>query len=565
MSTTSPRPWLKHYPQGVNAEINTNDFTSLAEMLDHTFKRFANKPAFSNMGHVLTFEEVDTLSAHLAAYFQSELGLKKGDRIVIQMPNLLQYPVTLFAALRAGLVVINMNPLYTAEEMEHYLKDSGAVAIVVLESFADKLEKSIASSNIKHIIITDVGDLFPAVSRMVTNVAVKYFKKLVPEYHLDNTIPFRVALEKGAEVNFTAPEIKQSDVAFLQYTGGTTGLSKAAMLSHGNLLANQAQMLEWMKPKIKEGEETVITALPLYHAFCLTVNCMGLFRYGGHNVLITDPRDMKGFIEILEKNKPTVMTAVSTLLGELLRQSTFKNLDLSTLKVTVAGGMALKGSVAEEWLARTKTPVVEGYGLTEASPVVACNPLDGTDRIGTIGLPLPSTQMQIVDDSNVALAIGEQGELCVKGPQVMLGYWNQPEETKAVFDDEGWLHTGDIAVIDADGFVKIMDRKKDMILVSGFKVFPNEVEDVAMHNPKVLEAAAVGMPDERAGEQVKLFVTRRDPSLTAAELKSYFHEHLTGYKRPRQIVFVDTLPKNNVGKVVRRQLKEMKTADASAE
>ena len=439
MSTTSPRPWLKHYPQGVNAEINTNDFASLAEMLDHTFKRFADKPAFSNMGHVLTFKEIDTLSAHLASYFQSELGLKKGDRIVIQMPNLLQYPVTLFGALRAGLVVINMNPLYTAEEMEHYLKDSGAVAIVVLENFADKLEKAIGSSSIKHIIITDVGDLFPTVSRVVTNVAVKYFKKLVPEYHLENTILFRDALEKGAEANFTAPEIKQSDVAFLQYTGGTTGLSKAAMLSHGNLLANQAQMLEWMKPKIKEGVETVITALPLYHAFCLTVNCMGLFRYGGHNVLITDPRDMKAFIDILEKNKPTVMTAVSTLLGELLRQTGFKNLDLSTLKVTVAGGMALKGSVAQEWLTRTKTPVVEGYGLTEASPVVACNPLDGTDRIGTIGLPLPSTDMQVVDDNNVALPIGEQGELCVKGPQVMLGYWNQPEETKAVFDAEGWI------------------------------------------------------------------------------------------------------------------------------
>jgi long-chain acyl-CoA synthetase len=558
MSEITPKPWLKSYPAGVNAEINTDDFSSLAQMLDYTFKRFGDKPAFSNMGHALSFADVDRLSAQLAAYFQSELGLKKGDRIVIQMPNLLQYPVSLFAALRAGLVVINMNPLYTAEEMEHYLRDSGALAIVVLENFADKLEKAIGSSTIQHVIITDVGDLFPTVSRVITNVAVKYFKRLVPHYTLKNTVSFREALEKGEQLAFTAPDIQQTDVAFLQYTGGTTGVSKAAMLTHRNLLANQAQMLEWMKPKIKEGEEVVITALPLYHAFCLTVNCFGLFRYGGHNILITDPRDMKGFIDLLGKVKPTVMTTVSTLLGELMNQTAFANLDLSTMKVTVAGGMALKGSVAEEWLARTKTPVVEGYGLTEASPVVSCNPLDGHDQIGTIGLPLPSTEMRVVDDNNNTLAIGESGELCVKGPQVMLGYWNQPEETKHVFDSDGWLHTGDIAVINPDGFIKIMDRKKDMILVSGFKVFPNEVEDVAMHNPKVLEAAAIGVPDEHSGEAVKLFVTKRDPSLTEIELKSYFREHLTGYKRPRQIVFVDSLPKNNVGKVVRRELKEMK-------
>ena len=558
MSEQSPQPWLRSYPQGVNAEINTDDFISLAQMLDHTFKKFADKPCFSNMGHELSFAEVDRLSAHLAAYFQTELGLKKGDRIVIQMPNLLQYPVTLFAALRAGLVVINMNPLYTAEEMQHYLHDSGALAIVVLENFADKLEKAIGASSIKHIIITDVGDLFPVVSRVVTNAAVKYFKKLVPEYNLPNTILFRDALHKGENAAFSAPVIQQSDVAFLQYTGGTTGISKAAMLTHRNLLANQAQMLEWMKPKIKEGVETVITALPLYHAFCLTVNCMGLFRYGGHNVLVTDPRDMKSFIDILDKSKPTVMTAVSTLLGELMNQSGFAKLDLSTLKVTVAGGMALKGSVAEAWLARTKTPVVEGYGLTEASPVVCCNPLDGRDQIGTIGLPLPSTQIRLMDDNNNTLPLGETGELCVKGPQVMLGYWNQPEETSKVFDAEGWLHTGDIAMIAPDGFIKIMDRKKDMISVSGFKVFPNEVEDVAMHHPKVLEAAAIGIPDEHSGELVKLFVTKRDPSLNAAELKTWFHEHLTGYKRPRQIVFVDKLPKNNVGKVVRRELKDMR-------
>jgi len=564
MSEVIPQPWLKSYPPGVNAEINPNDFQSLAHMLDYTLHRYADLPAFSNMGHVLTYKEVDELSAHMAAYLQSELGLKKGDRIVVQMPNLLQYPVTLFGALRAGLVVINMNPLYTVDEMQHYLADSGAVAIVVLENFADKLEKAIVGSQIQHVIITDVGDLFPAVSRVVVNVAVKYFKKLVPHYTLKNTISFRHALERGAENAFVAPDIHQTDVAFLQYTGGTTGVSKAAMLTHRNLLANQAQMLEWMKPKIKEGAETAIAALPLYHAFSLTVNCMGLFRYGAHNVLITDPRDMKGFIEVLDKVKPTVMTVVSTLLGELMRHSAFAKLDFSTLKVSVAGGMALKSSVAEEWLSRTKTSVVEGYGLTEASPVVSCNPLDGHDQIGTIGLPLPSTLMRVVDDNNNTLPLGESGEFCVKGPQVMLGYWNQPEETAKVFDADGWLHTGDIGAIGPDGFVKILDRKKDMILVSGFKVFPNEVEDVAMHNPKVLEAAAVGVPDEHSGELVKLFVTKRDPSLNAAELKNWFHERLTGYKRPRQIVFLDNLPKNNVGKVVRRQLKDIKTPEAAS-
>jgi long-chain acyl-CoA synthetase len=563
MNEQDTKPWLKNYPKGVNAEITTDEFASLGDMLQYTFNKYADKPAFSNMGHVLSFADIDRLSKQLAAYFQNELKLNKGDRIVIQMPNLLQYPVTLFAALRAGLVVVNMNPLYTADEMAHFLTDSGAVAIVVLENFADKLEKVISRSSIKHVILTAVGDLFPAVSRVLTNFAVEYIKRIVPEYHLEKVIHFREALEKGEELTFTPPPVSHADIAFLQYTGGTTGVSKAAMLSDNNLLANQAQMLEWMKPQIVEGEERIITALPLYHAFCLTVNCMGIFRYGGHNILITDPRDMKGFMKILAETKPTLMTVVSTLLSELMRQSAFAQLDWSSFKIAVAGGMALKSSVADEWYKRTGTKVIEGYGLTEASPVVCCNPLDGNDHIGTIGLPLPSTDLLIKDDAGKTLALGETGELCVKGPQVMLGYWNQPEETQKVFDSDGWLHTGDIAVISDDGFIKIMDRKKDMILVSGFKVFPNEVEDVAMQNPKVTEAAALGIPDESAGEKVKLFVVKRDESLTEQELKQYFHEHLTGYKRPREIVFVKSLPKNNVGKVVRRELKNLQVASSN--
>ena len=554
MTEINTKPWLENYPVGVNHEIDLSQFASLSEMLDFTFNRFAKRPAFSNMDHVLTFADVDRLSAQMASFYQS-LGLKKGDRIVMQMPNLLQYPVALFGAFRAGLIVVNMNPLYTADEMKHYLQDSGAVAIVVLENFADKLDKVIAETSIKHVILTEVGDLLPGLSRIITNFVVKYVKKLIPQHSLPNVTRYRDALSIGEKATFSKPTIAQDDVAFFQYTGGTTGVAKGAMLTNRNLLANQSQMLEWMKPSIKEGVENVITALPLYHAFCLTVNCMGLFRYGAHNILITDPRDMKGFIKTLGKSKPTVMTAVSTLLGELLHQPAFADIDVSMLKVTVAGGMALKGSVADEWHQRTKTAVIEGYGLTEASPVVACNPLDGRDRIGTIGLPLPSTDICMKDDSGKVMAIGESGELCIKGPQVMLGYWNMPDETKNVFDAEGWLHTGDIAMMDETGFIRIMDRKKDMVSVSGFKVFPNEVEDVAMRQPKVLEAAVIGVPDEHAGEAVKLFIVKRDPSLTEEELRTYLHDKLTGYKRPKFIVFVDSLPKNNVGKVIRRELK----------
>jgi long-chain acyl-CoA synthetase len=555
MGPANSKPWLNHYPAGVKSEVNIEEFTSLVEMIDETCTRFSARTAFSNMGVELTFLELATQSRQLAAFFQSDLGLKKGDRIILQMPNLLQYPIALFAALKAGLVVVNVNPLYTAHEMETYFKDSGAKAIVILENFADKLEQILSKTAIEHVIVTEIGDLFPTPKRIITNFVVKNIKKMVPQHSLKGMIRFRDAVKKGANSPFSAPVLVPSDLAFLQYTGGTTGVSKAAMLTHRNLLANLGQMLEWMKIKLNEGHEVVIAALPLYHVFCLTVNCFGLFHFGAHNVLITNPRDIPGFIKILAQTRPSVMTAVSTLLAGLMNHSKFSDLNLRTLKITVAGGMALKGSVAKEWKTRTQTPVIEGYGLTETSPVVACNPLDGRDRLGTIGMPLPSTDVRIVDDQGKPVPLGEPGELCVKGPQVMLGYFNHPEETQKVLDSEGWLYTGDIAIQESDGFLKIVDRKKDMILVSGFNVYPNEVEDLVMKHPKVLEAAAIGVPDEHSGEAVKLFVVKRDASLTVAELKAYCRESLTGYKRPREIEFRSELPKTNVGKILRRGLK----------
>jgi long-chain acyl-CoA synthetase len=559
MQKYEDKPWLKNYPAGVpeKIEAHADAFPSLATMIEYTCERYAALPAFSNMGQVMTFAEIEQQSRRMAAYFQSVNGLKKGDRIVIQMPNLLQYPVALFGAIRAGLVVVNTNPLYTPEEMQRNFKDSGAVAIVILENFADKLETILAQTSITHVILTEIGDLFPFPKRTVTNLAVKYLKKMVPRHSLKNTVRFRDALAQGAaQLNtFKAPKLTHEDLVFLQYTGGTTGVSKAAALTHGNLLANLFQMLAWLKVMLKEGDETIIAALPLYHVFCLTVNCFGLFANGNHNVLITNPRDIPDFIKTLSKVKPTVITAVSTLIAGLLNHPRFKDFDPSSLKVTVAGGMALKGSVAEEWRTRTKTLVVEGYGLTEASPVVTCNPLDAKDRLGTIGMPLPSTEVCIFDEANQLVPVGEPGELCVRGPQVMRGYWNQPAETKHVLDAQGWLHTGDIALMEPDGFFKIVDRKKDMILVSGFNVYPNEVEEIVMRHPKVLDCAAIGVPDEHSGEVVKIFVVKRDPSLTDKEILDYCHKNFTGYKRPKHVEFKKELPKNNVGKILRRELR----------
>jgi len=552
----SARPWLESYPPGQDADIPEITFRSIPELVAATCEKFSDQPAFSNMGHALTFREVDVLSTRMAAFYQKELGLVPGDRIVIQLPNLLQFPVAMFAALKAGLVVVNANPLYTAHELKAILVDSGAVAVVVLENFAVTLDQEIGGTSIRHVILTSVGDLLPLPQRAFTNFAVRYVKKMVPAHSLTGTISFRDALSRGAQLVFDAPSIAPEDLAFLQYTGGTTGGTKAAMLTHHNMLANQFQIMGPIRVALIEGEETVIAALPLYHVFCLTVNCLGFFHFGAHNVLITNPRETDALIKTITKTRPSVLILVSTLAAALLDRPGFDTLDFAPLKLSVAGGMALRTQVAEEWERRTGSQMVEGYGLTEASPVVSVNPTVGTARLGTIGLPLPSTYVEIRDDDDVAVPIGERGEMVVFGPQVMKGYWNKPEETKKAIGSDGWLHTGDVAVMDADGYVTIVDRMKDMIVVGGFNVYPAEVEEAVLSDPRVKEAGVIGVDDEHSGEVVKLFVVRADPALTESDIRVHLKERLAGYKRPKYIVFRDELPKTNVGKILRRELRQ---------
>jgi long-chain acyl-CoA synthetase len=552
----SARPWLESYPPGQDADIPEITFRSIPELVAATCEKFSDQPAFSNMGHALTFREIDVLSTRMAAFYQKELGLVPGDRIVIQLPNLLQFPVAMFAALKAGLVVVNANPLYTAHELKSILVDSGAVAIVVLENFAVTLDQEIGGTSIRHVILTSVGDLLPLPQRAFTNFAVRYVKKMVPAHSLTGTISFRDALARGAQLVFDAPSIAPEDLAFLQYTGGTTGGTKAAMLTHRNMLANQFQIMGPIRVALIEGEETVIAALPLYHVFCLTVNCLGFFHFGAHNVLITNPRETDALIKTMTKTRPSVLILVSTLAAALLDRPGFDTLDFAPLKLSVAGGMALRTQVAEEWERRTGSQMVEGYGLTEASPVVSVNPTVGTARLGTIGLPLPSTYVEIRDGDDVAVPIGERGELVVFGPQVMKGYWGKPEETAKAIGSDGWLHTGDVAVMDADGYVTIVDRMKDMIVVGGFNVYPAEVEEAVLSDPRVKEAGVIGVDDEHSGEVVKLFVVRADPTLTESDIRAYVKERLAGYKRPKYIVFRDELPKTNVGKILRRELRQ---------
>jgi long-chain acyl-CoA synthetase len=552
----SARPWLESYPPGQDADIPEITFRSIPELVAATCEKFSDQPAFSNMGHALTFREIDVLSTRMAAFYQKELGLVPGDRIVIQLPNLLQFPVAMFAALKAGLVVVNANPLYTAHELKSILVDSGAVAIVVLENFAVTLDQEIGGTSIRHVILTSVGDLLPLPQRAFTNFAVRYVKKMVPAHSLTGTISFRDALARGAQLVFDAPSIAPEDLAFLQYTGGTTGGTKAAMLTHLNMLANQFQIMGPIRVALIEGEETVIAALPLYHVFCLTVNCLGFFHFGAHNVLITNPRETDALIKTMTKTRPSVLILVSTLAAALLDRPGFDTLDFAPLKLSVAGGMALRTQVAEEWERRTGSQMVEGYGLTEASPVVSVNPTVGTARLGTIGLPLPSTYVEIRDDDDVAVPIGERGELVVFGPQVMKGYWGKPEETAKAIGGDGWLHTGDVAVMDADGYVTIVDRMKDMIVVGGFNVYPAEVEEAVLSDPRVKEAGVIGVDDEHSGEVVKLFVVRADPTLTESDIRAHVKERLAGYKRPKYIVFRDELPKTNVGKILRRELRQ---------
>ncbi|WP_062136934.1 AMP-binding protein [Demequina aestuarii] len=553
------RPWFAFYPDSVSRTIDPPVERSLGDMAAHAAQRYGDRTAFSNLGGTLSFAEVDEIATRIASYLQNDLGLHKGDRIVLQMPNLMQYPVALYGALRAGLVVVNANPLYTAHELAAVVKDAEPRAIIVLANFADKVEKVLPGSTIEHVIVTQAGDMLHQPKRAIVNLVAKRIKKMVPAYSLPQAIEFR-ALLTGDPVEFTDPGVEHSDVAFLQYTGGTTGGTKAAVLTHWNLLNNQEQFIGQIRVVLEEGNTSVIAALPLYHVFALTVNCIGFFRFGGHNVLITNPRDTAAFIKTLDAEKPDCLVLVSTLAGALMERPEFSKLDLSNVKVSVAGGMALRTAVGSRWRDLTHSEIIEGYGLTEASPVVSVNPTHLPPRVGTIGVPLPSTDVRILAEDGTEAPFGEPGELAVKGPQVMQGYWRQPEATAEVITDDGWLLTGDIATMDEDGYLRIVDRKKEIILVSGFNVYPGDLEDAAMQHPKVLEAGAIPIEDEHAGEVPKLFVVRRDDSLTEAELMAFLKEELTGYKRPREIEFLDELPKTNVGKVLRRGLRELEAA-----
>lgn len=549
-------PWFKFYPKGVETEINVKAYSSVVNLFEESVRKYGDSIAYECMGKTITFNDVDRLSQHFASYLQNELNMKKGDRVAIQMPNCLQYPVVMFGILRAGMVVVNANPLYTPREMKHQFEDAGADAIVILANFASNLEKIRHEIKAKYVIVTELGDMLGGLKGTIVNLVVKHVKKMVPAYHLPRAISWKKVMMRGAAKPYIREEMTLEDPAFLQYTGGTTGVSKGAELTHGNIVANMQQISEWMKPKLKEKEEIMITALPLYHIFALTVNCLAMMKIGAHNVLITNPRDMSGFIKELGKHKFTVITGVNTLFNGLMNNEAFSKLDFSSLKVAVGGGMAVQQATAEKWQKMTGVPLAEGYGLTETSPVATCNPIDGTERIGTIGIPLPNTDVKIIDDDGKNVQVGEKGEICIKGPQVMKGYWNRPEETAKVMDGE-WFKTGDIAVIDLDGFVKIVDRKKEMILVSGFNVYPNEVENAIAMHPKVVETGVIGMPDEKSTEKVVAYVVAKDNSLTSEELIAHCREQLTSYKIPREVYFADELPKTNVGKILRRKIKEM--------
>lgn len=551
--------WLKRYPAGVPETIDPDHFNSLVDIFEQSIQNYGDKVAYVNMDTEMTFNELDVLSRQFAAYLQQQ-GLKKGDALAIMMPNLLQYPIALFGALRAGLVVVNVNPLYTPRELKHQLSDANAKAIVILDNFAHTLEKVEAEVPVEKVILTAIGDMLPAPKRWIVNAVVKYVKKMVPSYKLKNTVNFRTVLSQGEKADYQRPEMKGSDLAFLQYTGGTTGLAKGAMLSHRNMVANLEMVSAIVAPLVNDGEETIVTALPLYHIFALTANCLTFMKHGGRNILITNPRDMKAFVKELDKYPFSMISGVNTLFNGLLHAEGFKDLDFSHLKIALGGGMAVQRSVAEHWERVTKSRLLEGYGLTECSPVVTVNPTDIEHYNGTIGIPLPSTDVRVVDEDGKEVAQGEAGEIQVRGPQVMVGYLNRPDETEKVMKDGDWFATGDIGVMDEQGFFKIVDRKKDMILVSGFNVYPNEIEDVIADHPKVLEVAAVGVPHDSSGEQVKVFVVRKDKSLSEKELITYARENMTGYKVPKLVEFREELPKTNVGKILRRELRDEEEA-----
>jgi len=550
------KPWLASYTQGVPAEIDADRYASLVALLESSFERFASQPAFTNLGTSLTFAEVERQSRAFAAYLQSVPGLAPGERVAIMLPNTLQYVVALFGVLRAGLVAVNVNPMYTVPELAHQLADSGARTIIVLENFASTVAAALPDTALQTVIVSRLGDHCPAPKRWLVNFIVKYVRKLVRPYRIAAAVEYRRALAAGASLTYTRPTIGGSDLAFLQYTGGTTGRAKAAMLTQRNMVANTLQAAAWARPFFAPDAGVVVTPLPLYHVYSLTANLFCFVELGGHDLLITDPRDLRSFISELRKTRFAFMTGVNTLYNALLHAQGFDSIDFSALRVSMGGGMAVQREVAMRWQAATGVPIAQGYGLTEASPIVCGNPLDRKEFDGSVGLPFPSTEVAIFDEQGAVLGTDEVGEICVRGPQVMAGYWQRPDETALVLFGAGWLRTGDLGRINAHGYVFIEDRKKDVIVVSGFKVYPNEVEDVATRQPGVLEAAAIGVPDEQSGEAVKLYVVRKDPSLTEADVLAHARVSLTGYKRPKHVEFVAELPKSNVGKVLRRALKE---------
>ena len=549
--------WLEHYPKGIPAEINPDVYQSVVEIFEESCKNFADLPAFYNLGTTLTYQQVELFTRAFAAYLQNELKLKKGDRLAVMMPNMLQYPIVIFGALRAGVTVVNVNPLYTVPELVHLMNDAGAETIIVLANFAKTVQDGLPQMpQLKHIVVTEMGDLLSPWKAFFINFYLRYVKRKVPALTLQNPISFKDVLQKGAAQTLQPVAISHQDIAFLQYTGGTTGVAKGAMLTHRNIVANILQAQAWLESIFVPGKEIAITAIPLYHIFSLLANCMIIFKVGGYNILVTNPRDLRQMVAEISKFKFSVITGVNTLFNVLESDAKFRKLDFSALKLSLAGGAALQQAVAERWKALTGCVLLEAYGLTEASPAVTVNPPDLKAYNGTVGLPIPSTDICIFGENGSELSINEIGELGIKGPQVMLGYWNQPEETAKAFTKENWLLTGDIVRINPDGFIKILDRKKDMVLVSGFNVYPNEVEDVLVSMPGIKEAAVIGVPDEKTGEAVKAFIVKSNPNLTAEDIIKFCHASLTGYKVPQHIEFRQELPKTNVGKVLRRALKD---------
>jgi long-chain acyl-CoA synthetase len=546
--------WLKSYPAGVPAEINIDQYASLREVLEDSCARFASRPAYSCMGRAITFTELDRLSAAFGAFLQGR-GLVKGARVALMMPNILQYPVCLFGILRAGYTVVNVNPLYTPRELEHQLVDSGAEMIVVVENFACTAAEVLSRTKVKQVVLTSIGEML-GLKGLLVDFVLRRVKKMIPAFEIPGAIRLSAALREGGERKLERVELGHEDIAFLQYTGGTTGVAKGAMLLHRNIVANLLQSGAWVKPFVGERRHVVITPLPLYHIFSLTANCLTFMTLGAENVLITNPRDIPGLVKEMSEHSFTAFTGVNTLFNALLNNADFHKLDFSTLQLTLGGGMAVQQAVAERWEKVTGKPLIEAYGLTETSPAATINPLDLPEYNGAIGLPISSTELVLRDDDGNEVALGQRGEICIRGPQVMAGYWNRPEDTAQVIDRDGWLATGDIGVMDERGFVRIVDRKKDMILVSGFNVYPNEIEAVVAMHVAVLECAAVGVPDPKSGEAVKLFVVKKDPNLTAESLLAHCREHLTGYKCPRDVEFRTELPKSNVGKILRRELRD---------